>query len=133
MLVSAALDNVPMRGHHSPFSFYNPFGIDGADRRHEVTRDTATKIGAMLLAECIKSVSYRYSDDNLESLPGPAHVTHPDDYVWTDHRIKLTPGEVASTLANYEYQSCEHPEWHTSDAQAFCHELRAAVLNNLTG
>ena len=133
LLVSAAMDSVPAYGHYGAFSYYNPFGTDSADRRHEVTRATATKTGAMLLTECIKSVAYRYNDEPLEDLPGPATVTRPEYYAWTDHRIKLTPAEIAGTIGCFEYQSCEHPEWHTSDAQAFCHELREAVLNNLPG
>jgi len=132
LMVSAAMDTNKGQSSYA-FSYYNPFGIDNARRRHEVNLDTADQIGRMLLTENIRSVAFRYNDTDIDNLPGPIDATRPEDYVWVDHHIKLDPAEVAHLIGCYEYQTCEHDEWHTSDAQAFCHTLREEVLGNLPG
>ena len=33
----------------------------------------------------------------------------------------------------YEYQACEHPEWETSEARAFCDALRRGLTRMLPG
>lgn len=41
--------------------------------------------------------------------------------------------QVCKAIACYEYQSCEHPGWRTSEARAYCHALRVAWCKKLPG
>lgn len=45
----------------------------------------------------------------------------------------VTSAELAKGIANYEYQSCEHPEWESSEARAFCLAMKEAILSSLPG
>src|SRR5665213_2957769 len=102
-------------------------------RRHDVNLSTATDVGRLLLAENIRSVSHRYRDEPLADLPGPITKTRPEDYVWTDHKIKLSPAEISSLLGCYDYQSCETSDWHTTAAYDFVAALRESVLDSIVG
>ncbi len=88
----------------------------------ELTRETAGQVGAMLLAQNRYSVDFRYAEEEIEEpylfseLPG-----HPDPLI------------VLNAIAGYEYQACETPDWQETEAQSFCHALRAACINALPG
>jgi len=43
------------------------------------------------------------------------------------------PVITLSLISCYEYQSCEHPEWRTSEARAICEALRKLAIRNLPG
>lgn len=94
----------------------------------------ADQLGAMLQDECVRSVSFRYPNDDVEtSLPG----TYTDDtfslgdwvaeYRYQDPGFEPTVGEARNALLCLAYQSCEHPGWETSDASAFTDQF----LNHL--
>lgn len=91
-------------------------------RRRDLTRETAGRVGAVLLAENRRSVDHRYDEGEweepylFEPVPG-----------WPD------PVIVLSAIACYEYQSCEHPGWRTSEAHAFCQALQARAIRLLPG
>lgn len=91
-------------------------------RMHELTRDQAGRVGAMLWAENRRSIDHRYNEEELEdpyeftALPG-----HPDPVV------------VLAAIGCYEYQSCEHPDWHRSEAYAFIQSLRARAIRKVIG
>lgn len=104
---------------------------------------TPSMLGQMLINENIASVMYRYSEpgqtayygsdhaaelgeDTIETLPGPTDRYYMGPYIFTDPREEMTAGRVFELIDRYEYQSCEHPEWGVSEAQAFCHTLRKA-------
>lgn len=123
-LVAAALE------HHRqlPFRWYP--NIVGS---HSLDYTNADEVGAMLLSECVRSVSYRYPDDTFETLPGPNPKTHPDLYLWRRPMRMPTTVEALKQIDCYEYQSCEHPEWETSSAREFCAMLRRRLVQQLPG
>jgi hypothetical protein len=101
--------------------------------RHELTNETANIVGQMLLDECVKSVCYRYGDSEMTDLPGRINAEWliPFEYRFTYKRP--TPVEALKLIDCYEYQSCEHPEWEGSLAQAFCRSLRGNTIDRLPG
>jgi hypothetical protein len=60
----------------------------------------------------------------------------PDVAAFTTGDVRKAPALSAvdglQALAGYEYQSCEHPEWHESEALRFCESLRRSLCNFLT-
>lgn len=112
-LVSAAVD-VGTNG--------GGFGIYWGGER--IDWESATRVGAALLAENIASVAYRYagSDPGWE-LPGPIPTPSPEEYEYQPF-LTVEPAQVLKALDCYESQSCEHPGWQESDARRFCDALR---------
>ena len=100
---------------------------------HTLTDDNASQVGQMLLDECVHSVCYRYEDDTIADLPGRTNAEWliPFEYHFTHRRP--TPLEALSIISCYEHQSCEHPEWETSEAKAFCSALRHCTISRLPG
>jgi hypothetical protein len=103
-----------------------PWGPDAqeicAGVRRELTVATAGRIGAMLLAENMRSVNHRYDENEWEQ---------PYEF----HRLPGGPAPVTAlhALRCYEYQSCEHVEWSTSEARQFCDALRLHLIKLLPG
>lgn len=105
--------------------------LDEAGTRLSVT--TCSLFGACLLAENIASVSHRYPDCERNELPGPSPMPIPDQYELTDFGPCMTIAEACSAIDCYVYQSCEHPEWQGTSAEAFCERLRGALAAQLPG
>ena len=92
------------------------------------------KTAQMLWDENIKSVQYRYPDcaESLENAPGP---------IGEDFKITLDDANtlygsinawsVIATCRTYEYQSCEHPGWATSEAARFVEILKSYALSKV--
>ncbi len=84
------------------------------------------KLANMLWSENMRSINYRYPNDTIATMPGPigeSYVFDVTDYpllVWNT----FDPLQVVKACDCYEYQSCEHPEWETSEAKAFVDHLR---------
>ena len=51
----------------------------------------------------------------------------------TEYVGQVSPVVILSAIACYEYQSCEHPGWATSEAHDFCHALRIKMIRMLPG
>jgi hypothetical protein len=93
----------------------------------------------MLASANLASVTYRYPDllQNPADTPGPVEQwwwTAP--YRYRQARPDIIPGRAVIVLASvacYEYQACEHPEWETSNARAFCEALRHTAIEHLPG
>lgn len=108
-----------------------PTWVPDLTPRGPLTPATATVVGTMLLAENRASVAhryrfpyqpphYRYGGDDL---PGrPLSVADLLSFGRIDH-----PGATAKAIEVYEYQSCEHPGWWTSEARSFCAAIRERV------
>jgi hypothetical protein len=104
-------------------------------------------IGQRLVDECVASVHARYPDTDPDQgdLPGPTDAYYMGPYVWTPYRSgeprasrarippPATTAVIAKQIAHYEYQSCEHDEWESSEAHAFCRALAEALLGSLPG
>lgn len=110
--------------------------VTWGEERAKVEHNNADRVGAALLAENIKSVAYRYGDAERASLPGPVPTPVPSQYhcsmlgMMTE---KANPVQVLKAIACYEYQTCEHPAWETSQARQFCDMLRLAMIHDLPG
>ena len=90
--------------------------------RREVTEDNAGTWGATLVAENRKSVNHRYEEDEWE-----------EPYVFTQYAGTFNAVAILAAISCYEYQSCEHPEWKTSEAHDFCEALRRKMIRMLPG
>ncbi|MFH2072616.1 MAG: hypothetical protein ABIJ75_07195 [Actinomycetota bacterium] len=88
-----------------------------------LTRDTAQRTGEMLVAANWDSVNYRYDEEGVEDVYTFREVD------W--HSIR--PVVVLKAIACFEYQSCETPDWPTSEARSFCQSLRMAAIHRLEG
>lgn len=89
--------------------------------------DEATRIGQVLVDENIASVRARYPSkpcEDREFVYNPSFVGLPKA---TD------PVQVLKALDCYEYQSCEHAGWRSSEARAFVRFLRKAAIGALPG
>lgn len=91
------------------------------------------RLVAMLVDECVRSVSYRYPDDTPDTLPGPVdrYYLDRDRLAFERPRSHATAAEGIILVSGYEYQSCEHPGWFDSEARAFCGSLRDVLVNTL--
>jgi hypothetical protein len=102
-----------------------PWGPGAAKwiREHsrELTRETAGRVGAMLLAENRRSVDHRYAEEEWE-----------EPYVFNPLRGNPDPLVVLCALRCYEYQSSEHPDWPKSEAYRFCEALKTAAIREAT-
>ena len=101
--------------------------------RRQLTQDNIEATGQMLLDENIKSVSYRYSDSPVTDLPGKIDADYliPFKFKYLEHIP--SPLETIKITECYEYQSCEHPDWETSEARAFCQALIDIKITALPG
>lgn len=105
------------------------YNVNGSDL---IGADAA---GCMLWAENLASVAYRYPNDVSGERPGPNGFEDVWTVLYTFNRI---PGNVRaltvlSELSSYEYQSCEHPGWESSEAKRYCDALRKAAIHRLPG
>ncbi len=96
--------------------------------RQEAQPERASEVGFMLLAENLRSVLYRYGGDETMR---PEWAREP--YTWRDPGYRLTVAEALKALDCLEYQSCEHPGWHDSEAAQFAEALRRALVHALKG
>lgn len=95
-------------------------------RYNELTRDTVDDVGRMLVAENLKSMKHRYPQLTRQERTAVYGG-------YTDPERRYTPVELLKALGSYEYQSCEHNEWPTSEAYAFCDALRRSLITRLPG
>lgn len=130
-LVSAA-GQIDYGAHSSGLSWYH------RDQRHEMTytdTETASAVGAMLWAENLRSINYRYPDtvSDETNIPGPSDFAgHASIDAYTFKRTnRLEPVAILKAIACYEYQTCEHPGWKTSESYAFCDALRHKMIGQL--
>ena len=112
-------------------------GDDGIQRR-ELHEDSASTVGDMLLRECIRSVSHRYPQDTLDTLPGPSDVDLAAAYEYPRAFYPQVPDDMLPIVALksidcYEYQSCETEDWEQSEAYRFCTALRRHLIHELPG
>jgi hypothetical protein len=96
--------------------------------------DRAAEVANMLWEENIKSVLARYPNDTRDSMPGPNHENY--QITAADFCAMFSapaPVSLLKSIQCYEYQSCEHDEWTSSEAHAFCRNLVAAAIRVLPG
>ena len=122
-------------GRHSKLAWYHdhepteddyPNGRTRTNTRHELIHESADRVGAMLWNTNRTSVDYRYAETMAPSDREPYHWRHSD-------RLPMSPVAVLKAIDGYEYQACEHAEWETSEAHAFCQALRRTMIHALPG
>lgn len=77
-------------------------------------RVDADAIGDALVTECVRSVAYRYPNDDVGAgeLPGPCEPYYLAPYRFPPLAQPFTRAEGLEAIDSYIYQSCEHPQWH---------------------
>ena len=110
-----------VRAHHA-------YKIGG----HYTSNDELNALGAMIWAENVKSVSYRYPSDG-EDLPGPINLEWATPYQYPSNVHLLTPVAILKMVQCYEYQSCEHPSWESSEAHKWAQRMRSEATSRLPG
>lgn len=123
---------------------FEPGAMTGGPRAYEeyqrrvrqLDETSCNEVGRMLWMANIRSVAYRYNEPiDAGDLPGPvdlnlAETFHTGAVIFGQ---QYSPVEILLAIEGYEYQSCEHPSWSTSEAQAFCDALRKHVISRLPG
>lgn len=99
--------------------------------------DNALRVANMLWIENMDSVCFRYpgSVDDPEGLPGPIgedFIITENDLVFQFHR-PFDPVQVLKACQCYAYQTCEHPDWKESEANAFIDALEQFYISRLPG
>lgn len=108
--------------------------VENAQRvRRDLTTDTCNETGRMLLMENVRSVAHRYDETIEEAHPEILTAVFPASRVMGAKVMHYTPVQVLKLISCYEYQSCEHPDWESSEAYAFCQALRAMMISRLPG
>lgn len=135
-----------------PLSWYHE------GEHHQLKHDNASNVGAMLWAENVRSVEHRYSPPGREAIYGEGWETPNAPLPGSYTRVEIVPEvqpiempewvggymfkrpqrayqgvEILKAIACYEYQSCEHDEWETSEAKTFCKALRSRMIQSLPG
>lgn len=92
-------------------------------------RRNPNKLGQILVDECVRSVRYRYPNDDVEKgdLPGPIDPYYLKPYVFEHPRYLPTAAELYKAIDCYGYQSCEHPGWLESYSFRLCERIRNAI------
>lgn len=81
-----------------------------------VEMSNAKQIGQMLWDENHASINYRYSEDSSAPEYEPEMI-----------EAQLNDAILARQIACYGYQSCEHPEWETSEAYRLVSTLEGVL------
>ena len=97
--------------------------------------DEPSRVGQMLWHTNVASVATRYDDCAPGKWPGPTGLTLDTvlAYRYQPPRSVPTVVEALKLLDCYEYQSCEHEEWESSEARNFVESLRRALIKELPG
>ena len=104
--------------------------------RFELRPDTANRVGQMLTNTNRDSYNNRYrgsidSDGRAFRVRAPGeyrypHGTGPRERGWS-------PAALFKAIHCYAYQSCGADDWDSSEARAFCEELKERLIGALPG
>lgn len=113
----------PQEGNYQRGEVWGPRAIQNAQAiRRELTRETANRVGSMLLAENRASVNHRYDGYEVE-----------EEYTYKPSPVPVCPVQVLAAIVCLDYQSCEHEEWRDSEARAFLDALQKKAIHALPG
>lgn len=130
-LITAGLD------YQMPLEWDGNSGTPYSQTSCRLDARSADKVGRMLWQENLNSIHYRYPD-TVEggNHPGPMDFSPTEVEAYTYSHFgarRWSPVAVLKAIDCYEYQSCEHPEWETSEAKRFCDALRLHLIHRLPG
>jgi hypothetical protein len=91
----------------------------------------AARIAQLLYDENVRSYCYRYKDAKAEEF---ADTFTEKDLENNPYFLRVfDPVQVIKSSHCLAYQSCEHPEWETSEAKRFLDSLESAAIHDLPG
>ncbi len=96
-----------------------------------LTPHTRDEVGQLLMDENVRSVRYHYDRDTFDELPGPVDKAGIRDYRHIALEVTVDPIVLLKQIDCYEYQTCECPDWLTTDAYAFCQVVRTLAETKL--
>lgn len=117
----------------SPLRWSRIFNQWDSNTTGELTHETLHEVGQMLVDCCVASVSYRYQDSVHEGLPGPCDTYYARPYAWEAVTVAPSAVQGLKLISCYEYQSCEHEAWKSSEAKSFCESLQGKLITELPG
>lgn len=116
----------------------DPFADEPRERgRTEIV--TPSMLGQLLWDENRRSVDHRYDEENVEQPYLFEPVTRPGVMMIGAAGLTIaieslvTAAELACGINCYEYQSCEHDDWGSSEAFAICRSMKENILRTLPG
>ncbi len=160
LIVQAAIAGTSEHGRlrSEPFNWYADgerhvleIGCEPDQRSYGAAVRDEHILGELLVRENVRSVEGRYPDTNGDrgDLPGPLDAYYMGPYVFEPYRrsgqrlcvagmpeaicAPCSAGELAKAIRCYEYQSCEHAEWESSQAHAICEALLSECVEALPG
>ena len=101
--------------------------VQGLAESEIVTHLDPDELGRVLWRENLASVAYRYPGDTGDGdRPGPTSFRdeHVETYTYRRPTQKIDHLGLLWAVACYGYQSCEHPDWESSDAAKWATTLR---------
>jgi hypothetical protein len=86
----------------------------------------AAQVATMLWQENCRSVADCYVDNPDMSVRPEYHAVSERDVLdyFDNHLPPFNPIQLVKSCDYYDYQSCEHDEWETSEAKSFTDHLR---------
>jgi hypothetical protein len=93
---------------------------------------TENEIGAILLAQNVRSVWHRYPEDSADDLPGPIDQTRVWRYGFRPINPDLKATWVLSACRCLAYQSCETPDWEQTTAFHILEAIKDDAVHVLT-
>lgn len=127
---------------HIPYRLHGctaqPTQDDYRDMSEENQDDEAALAFARVLArENIRSLDHRYPSDDLmkEQLPtlNVSRAMRAVEALFLKRQASLTPGEIARTLDNWNYQACECDDFRHSAAYELENIIRVELMQFLPG
>ena len=108
------------------------YWVPDTQTRVSVTKENATEIGRILLAENERSVGHRYGEIDPADMPGP---TGEDD---ANYRYKLwsRPLSAIAILKGcscFDYQACETENYETTLAYKIIDAIRHHAIHSVPG
>jgi hypothetical protein len=103
--------------------------VQGLAESEHVTDLDPDDVGRALWRENLASVAYRYPDDTGDG-DRPGYLQRDEEveeYIYRRPARKIDPSGLLYAIGCYDYQSCEHPGWVTSDAYRWVSTLADAL------
>jgi hypothetical protein len=125
-IVAAALSNRIRTSSHGRFTWWHNHTREISQYNPEGAAEFATE----LWQENVKSVNHRYPNDPA---PLALFTITPQKLDEMLHAWDFEPIQLLKAISCLDYQSCEHPEWETSNAHAFLEGLKNAAIASLAG
>ena len=103
----------------------------GQGERFSLMQLTPNDLGAILLAENVRSVQARYPREAVATLPGPCDQSRVLAYQYQPVP-SLNAAWVVKSCDCLDYQSCETDDWRDTLAYAIVQTIRESAISALT-